>query len=1211
MSSNLSLSNSDVSVPPPPKSVTLADGTIVAVDDYVYLQGEIADDPFYIGRVMEFVYVPRVRQPKPLISSMPTQAIHTPTNGTIDGKGSKNKHDISRVPKLEINVPVSPVPEVQLRARLAWFQRPRDLPVSRAKIKDTRLLIATMHSDLNPVAAIRGKCVVRHSREITDLTAWRSAPDHYYYNQLFDRYSTRLYEIVPVKEIRNAPQDVLKKLSDTYEFIFAESQKISDLVNTRRACTVCAKWCSINESLKCSLCEKHYHMQCLDPPLTRKPAKGYSWQCAACLRQLQEQRLAALGKNSTEPTEVIIASDRKRTTRNTPTEDAAGATRRSATGAAVSDTESRGGSKRLKLANGDGRINVEDMVSPIPRPKNRGLWPFRYFGININIDDVLHDDERIYPRAVSRIGLKYQAIVPEMVSPAGPELDKMLMQKREELAMSAANGQSKRPQLMLRQSSGSVAQQPSSSGGYGHRGREGGGGPNSRWHGKSAEQMDSMWDYIELQRGNHDEQLFFKQPKFMDNEELDMYMGSIVPYLRRHFMSVQDFTLLDCQDAALHGLALHDYDVEEALITIPDCPEEYIRPRAPGDAWSPQNLVKFKECLREYGENLQSVHEAIPENTRRAVVLRYYLMSPTEEGQLLLEDFENRNRSGQRRLNLGQGEGAGAGVGSIHLEVASDAGASSVNTPASSPRLSAFGERTSKKCSHCQQEHSARWFAAPIGFAAYNTRSNKASGSQRVICADCREYWQHYGITPDQDSINVRKQHKRQRVLPPPLLLAQDQDSMTDGERPDSAHTDMGKRVGLHSKSSSVGVSALEKNHHHSQQQQQQTVVVKQRPLIGCDVCGLQTKGAKQPVLLCQSCGLCLHQCCSGYPKHARINTKSWKCGVCINIANPTVSINYSCLLCRKNPEPLASNGPRQLMWRTSGNNWVHARCALAVSELRLSFIHGNVIASGVSNVASDVWKRRCSVCDVSDGAVLKCCEQGCDDGAHVSCAHVANRGSTAVLVGRVCGEESDMYRSAELLEGDCLKFVVTGKRLEVALRCIRHANRTSPLDIDLASVDHTGTSVISALVASKLATTLPTRNALSVDTPDASHQTEVAVSPVIFAAQGGEYVPPVNKRKDSGGENAVMDERNGKSDEALLWPAPSTDPICLQCSNQFSPIWWPISESSGALGDRKYLQSKQGRRLDDEEDHVKVLCHRCYTSAGVAASRGRKMASS
>ncbi|KAJ2203048.1 putative PHD type zinc finger protein with BAH domain-containing protein, partial [Coemansia sp. RSA 520] len=212
------MSTLDPSLPVPPTSVTIADGTSVSIDEYVYLQAEYPGEPHYVGRVMEFVYVPRVRQPKPLLSMSGIRKQMADKTASGDDSGR--------------DTPTPASSTAQLRVRLAWFQRPRDLPLTRVRAKDMRLLVATMHTDLNPVSAIRGKCQVRHVSEISDLNAWKSQVDHYYYTQLFDRYSTRLYDIVPVSQIRNAPQEVLQKLHDTYEFIFAETQKINDLVST-------------------------------------------------------------------------------------------------------------------------------------------------------------------------------------------------------------------------------------------------------------------------------------------------------------------------------------------------------------------------------------------------------------------------------------------------------------------------------------------------------------------------------------------------------------------------------------------------------------------------------------------------------------------------------------------------------------------------------------------------------------------------------------------------------------------------------------------------------------------------------------------------------------------------------------------------------------------------------------------------------------------
>ncbi|KAJ2234684.1 putative PHD type zinc finger protein with BAH domain-containing protein [Coemansia sp. RSA 1286] len=1174
MTKLLALGNSDTSLPPAPTSVNLSDGTPVTIDDYVYLQTDFPDEPFYIGRIMEFVYVPRVRQPKPLLSD-------GWQNGHGDDKGRFKREDTP----MSSSSSATPAPSAQLRARLAWFQRPRDLPVSRAKTKDTRLLIATMHSDLNPVSVIKGKCFVRHSREINDMGAWKSAADHYYYNQLFDRYSTRLYDIVPVNQIRNAPQDVLQKLTDTYEFIFAEPQKIADLVNTRRACTICAKWCSIGESLKCSLCEKHYHMQCLDPPLSRKPAKGYSWQCAACLRRMQEQRVSGAVTEAA----ILETGDRKRTTRAAQAEDSgAGLRSGSSAAAAASDTESRSGSKRLKT----GHSSSDSMATAIPRPRNRGLWPFRYFGVNTNIEDVLHDDERIYPRAVSRIGPKYQAIVPDMVSPAGAALDAELTARKKQ-AHSGKDGEGVYEVSNVRSGAGAVA---NSGAATGAAVVSGGGGGTTRWHGKSAEQMDRMWDAIEAARGSGNAQLFFQQPRELDNDELDMYTSSILPYLRRHFAGVQDFTLLDCQDAALHGLAQHAYDVEEALITIPECPEAYVRPRSSGDVWTADDIARFNECLREYGANLQAVHEALPHLTRRAVVLHYYLIKPSSLGQHLLEDFGNRNRAAQRRLNLGQGEGAGAAV---HLEVASDAGVSGANTPASSPRIAALSDRAPRRCIHCQQETSARWHAAPADFTVYNTRSAKTSGAQRIICTDCREHWLHYAAMPDQDAINARKT------------------STAAGSRASSA---------LRNPSRVRNAPPLMPTLPRARTSDPAW------PLAPCDVCRLATRGSDQTVLTCQDCGVCVHMGCSGYPARARVHPRRWRCAVCSNVATPTVSINYACILCRRGvhhtrseltPAADRPRVPRPLMWRTSGNNWVHARCALAEPELRLAYAHGNVVVSGVSRVPSDAWTRACSVCQSTDGAVVPCCHQSCGQAAHAACVHASvassstSSASAPVLVGRIRGATgADFVDAADTLRRSVVEFVDRQLMLDVVLRCARHS-AGSPHDIDLGTTDAAGVSVVSAVVAAKSVAGPPVRTAARAGATagaDVSTQQAPVVSPGSVIKSSPPPLPALSPAMPAAEEEAAdkSQARDQSMPRMVVWSSPSADPVCAQCSSEYSPIWWPTSPAGTTAAANGADPASNGHSSDDDssdDDGVKVLCHRCYTTSTSSLARRSNVA--
>lgn len=196
------------------KQTTLADGTTIRINgnklhkknwksdiillnqiffvDHVYLAPEHLGEPYYIGRVMEFV------------------------------TSHKRKG---------------------LLARIAWFNRPKD--VINRKSADPCLLVATMHSDVNPVSSIRGKCTVTHKYYVPkdQMDSYRKEPDNFYYNQLYDRYIQRVYDVVPCETVQNVPTDTLEALKSRYQFIVVEQGKASEFTTAKRMCCVCQEWC--------------------------------------------------------------------------------------------------------------------------------------------------------------------------------------------------------------------------------------------------------------------------------------------------------------------------------------------------------------------------------------------------------------------------------------------------------------------------------------------------------------------------------------------------------------------------------------------------------------------------------------------------------------------------------------------------------------------------------------------------------------------------------------------------------------------------------------------------------------------------------------------------------------------------------------------------------------------------------------------------------
>ena len=90
---------------------------------------------------------------------------------------------------------------VYTRARIAWYYRPGDLS-DRATL-DSRLLLAAIYSEVQPITHIRGKCRVRHRDMIPDLNAWRKTPDCFYFYRFFDPYIKKEYEVLRSRDINN------------------------------------------------------------------------------------------------------------------------------------------------------------------------------------------------------------------------------------------------------------------------------------------------------------------------------------------------------------------------------------------------------------------------------------------------------------------------------------------------------------------------------------------------------------------------------------------------------------------------------------------------------------------------------------------------------------------------------------------------------------------------------------------------------------------------------------------------------------------------------------------------------------------------------------------------------------------------------------------------------------------------------------------------
>ena len=83
-----------------------------------------------------------------------------------------------------------------------------------------------------------------HKSEFDDLDEYKSKPDHFYYNQVFDRFMHRWFEVIPVMQVINVPENVKKALDERWKFIIVEASKVKEFTSDAKRCKRCSGYCA-------------------------------------------------------------------------------------------------------------------------------------------------------------------------------------------------------------------------------------------------------------------------------------------------------------------------------------------------------------------------------------------------------------------------------------------------------------------------------------------------------------------------------------------------------------------------------------------------------------------------------------------------------------------------------------------------------------------------------------------------------------------------------------------------------------------------------------------------------------------------------------------------------------------------------------------------------------------------------------------------------
>ncbi|CAI6056015.1 unnamed protein product [Clonostachys chloroleuca] len=1108
------------------------DGTVLEANDHVYLVCEPPGEPYYLGRIMEFLH-----------------------------------------PQNDTSKPVDAL-------RINWFYRPRDIG---RKVHDTRIVFATMHSDISPLTALRGKCQIRHRVEIKNMDEYRRTPDNFWFEKLYDRYIQKNYDLIPTSGIVNVPEKVKKVLDERWKFVLVEQGRGKELTSAVKSCKRCTGYCASNDSVDCAVCQQTYHMNCVKPPLLKKPSRGFAWSCAACSR----------------------AQERKLEARHTPHLAADG----------DDDELLEDDEDDIQIGGTGGTTPAEDAEhhhqGTAEQIYQASLWPWRYLGMHCKPEDALDYDDRIYPRASTRIGPRHQANVGpwpgrpvQYIKPPetrrGGRKDAKANREAQAAQIADLYPDGKRPKW--------VQDMPP---GYTSRGE----------------------DYVDPNDPNATSALLWKPPTSEETAQKSLdYMGEAKGQADKLGLPKRSTNL---QDIALNCLFKDKYNPEKAMKDLASTDIKLFKEPSP----SANELKKFEEGVAKYGSELHLVMKHVKTMTPGQVVRFYYTWKKSDRGKPVWGSYPGRK--GKKEAKKAEA------LTKVADDVAHDDDDSAFDSRKASEKKRAF------MCQFCSSTSSRRWRRAPNatpGLVNENgvKATGKDKGSQYVIalCSRCAELWRRYAIRwedidevakkvaqsggkawkrkQDEELLKELQTVKEMGLLAPepPLEIANGTPTANGGEPPRKKLKGAAPEKETDSDGGSTPGAVVPKKKEKVSEKTSETSPLPEMPkprTLPCAICA-----QIEPLdnhLSCRECRLPVHRKCYGVLDTAKSLNK-WTCDMCTNDKNPQVSIQYKCVLCpveltehdfveqpklthhkkkmsekdrereklevqqarkaaefyRKKQEELNRPvNPREALKRTADNNWVHVTCAVWTPEVRFGNAKALMPSEGIPSIPRARYDETCMACNDRGGACVFCPQ--CRLSFHVECARKQDH---------ILGFEITPVKSSKRDQHNIVSIQGESGTMTATLWCKDHGS-TKPTVHQMHEEVDPGDSneslnllqfYVQNYKQADLALTGTVRKANLMTT--AAKMSGTLMQP---GARRASTIQPVN-----GGTSHA---RNGEAAVSSTESQPAGEKVCISCGIDVSPKWWATNISQ----ERELTNGHYGSLGDEAKKFVeqrKFQCHKC-----------------
>ena len=762
-------------------------------------------------------------------------------------------------------------------------------------------------------------------------------------------------------------------------------------------------------------------MNCVSPPLPKKPARGFAWSCAPCSRK-QEKKLEArntpiVGDRALEGEEEEYLDEEEEGPNFNPTNGSS--------------------SGEVDLENGPRPATAEQLVQA-------KLWPYRYLGIHCRVEDALDHDDRIYPRASSRLGPRHQANVInwhgrpiELVKPA--EIKRKYVKNsshkkdaklsKESIAALEADkvAREKRPKWVIDEPPGYV--------------RRGEDLPN----GDSANTGRLLFRLPEVGEGSSrgdDRSSSDKLGTDTSQREqvIEDYMAKAKGLAKNVGLKEYSTNFLD---KALELLYTNNFQADIALHQLQRVNK---RKGLKEPDLNKEELKRFEEGVAKFGTNLYEVSQHVGRSQTHGEIVRfYYMWKKTDRGKLIWGNFEGR-KSKKQAKNLDS---------SLVDEVADDHDDSAFDNEKAVARKRGF------ECKFCYTRKSPQWRRAP-GTAPNTTvpgdlgpRSGKDKNAHLMValCQRCAGLWRKYAIqweNIDEVAKKVAQAGGRawKRKMDEELLI----------ELVNAEASSVGMSSQAKAAAASVGIDvpqSLPIVPEQEPRKKQKTgeppppvvavpppeppkkkviekppepPLIPEKPklsVLPCAVC-LEMEPTGEEHFCCRHCRLTVHRNCYGI-KEDRSASK-WICDMCSNDATGQLSTFYDCALCharwnefelmeppkashkkktdrerekerlekelvveateqyrRKQIEMGRPECPREALKKTHGNNWVHVVCAVWTPGIKFGNAKALEPSEGLGSIPDMKFKQTCKLCKSVEGICVTC--HKCPATFHVVCA--------------------------------------------------------------------------------------------------------------------------------------------------------------------------------------------------------------------------------